>query len=354
VFNPISEFFKKFDATDLYYVLSEKKEDNRIIIIDIGNANRKEIAQLLLNANEKNPKVIGLDIFFSEECRSDDDSLLIEALNGTNNLVLVYHSENDYKDYGQFGVLNTHYGYDNLSDDRKNRYIDWKYQHNDTIEYAFSTVVAQLYDENTFLKLKQRNKKKEIIHYNKSFETNIKEINSINWAKEDFTNKIVLIGNTKSKEDLHEIPMGFNVDTQRSLLSGIEIYATVISMIIDGVYIKRIPRWLDYVMAFILCYCCIILLSYLYLKHITWYSVSTKLIQFLLLIISMFIVLGVYNLFRLKIYFSISLLAIILSADTIIFYDFIIKVLYKKFKFKSIFINTEEYKKDLPITSSLL
>jgi hypothetical protein len=90
LFNPFDEFFDNFDYTDLYYsefMDGEMPTDTNVFIVNIGNLNRKEIAQQINTLQKFNPKVIGIDAVFAER-RDMDDFILQQALNSGDNIVM--------------------------------------------------------------------------------------------------------------------------------------------------------------------------------------------------------------------------------------------------------------------------
>src|SRR5687768_5673224 len=78
-FNPFTQAFKDFTFTDMYYSRI-KTEDSiykgPLVLINVENKNREEIAFLLQRLEEGKPKVIGLDIIFKEKKDSAADELL--------------------------------------------------------------------------------------------------------------------------------------------------------------------------------------------------------------------------------------------------------------------------------------
>jgi CHASE2 domain-containing sensor protein len=88
-FNPLDEFIDNFDFTDLYFSEFQPEEptDTNIFIVNIGNLNRKEIADLIFKIQKFEPRVIGIDAVFAER-RGPEDFYLRQALNSGNNIIL--------------------------------------------------------------------------------------------------------------------------------------------------------------------------------------------------------------------------------------------------------------------------
>lgn len=68
--------------------VSRQTVDTNIVIINIGQLKRDEIAKILLNIRSSNPKVIGMDMWFSGK---KDDTLLAPAIETFENIVLAVH-----------------------------------------------------------------------------------------------------------------------------------------------------------------------------------------------------------------------------------------------------------------------
>ena len=71
-------------------VVRTEKIDPDIILINIGNGNRTEIATLLNDIANCSPSIIGIDVFFSEHKKSLEDSILTTAIKNVPNDILAY------------------------------------------------------------------------------------------------------------------------------------------------------------------------------------------------------------------------------------------------------------------------
>src|SRR5687767_4655734 len=95
VLNPMKTALKDFDFNDIAYAKLQKGSgeydsmDRRIVVINTGHLDRGEIGLLIEKVNTYQPKVIGVDIFFSGPREQDKDSILREAFRKTKNVVAV-------------------------------------------------------------------------------------------------------------------------------------------------------------------------------------------------------------------------------------------------------------------------
>lgn len=91
-----------FDYTDLYYQSgffdNEQAADERIVLINIGRANRFEIAMMIDSLNQHNPAAIGLNAFFYFQKEDTlGDLALMDALSRVDNLTMpvkIFEEEN--------------------------------------------------------------------------------------------------------------------------------------------------------------------------------------------------------------------------------------------------------------------
>ncbi|HEY0749709.1 MAG TPA: CHASE2 domain-containing protein, partial [Chitinophagaceae bacterium] len=91
VLNPIKTALEDFDFNDLAYTKlgknSETSLDKRIVIVNIGFADRAGLARMIEKIKEGKPKVIGFDVTFDSAQDSLMDIYLAETLASTPQLV---------------------------------------------------------------------------------------------------------------------------------------------------------------------------------------------------------------------------------------------------------------------------
>ncbi|RZK50997.1 MAG: CHASE2 domain-containing protein [Pedobacter sp.] len=99
-----------------------------------------------------------------------------------------------------------------------------------------------------------------------------------------FANKIVLLGyvaiGVNDVEDKHFTPMNEKY-TGRALpdMNGVFIHANIISMVQDHDYIHRMPAWLMWSIAFLLCWLHMSLFIKDYLDNHIWFHLLAKIAQ---------------------------------------------------------------------------
>lgn len=99
IFDPFTEAFRDFTLTDLYYNKVQDKNkiyNKNLVLINVENKSRKELAFLLQQIQEADPKVVALDIIFAQR-KSEDDSLLQQVFNTHDNYVFGYAADFENK-----------------------------------------------------------------------------------------------------------------------------------------------------------------------------------------------------------------------------------------------------------------
>lgn len=202
-FDPISQALTDFEMTD--YAFSNLREDplvdQRIVIVNIGNLNRGEVAQQLNIISRYKPKVIGIDGFYNCEGHLRDsincpqlldtlgNLMLEDAIKQAGNVVLVSKlmqktktSQNpdaidvyDSLEYSDIGFrLYAKNGFANLVTDppavyqedvKQCRSFIPKYTMYDDDHYAFAVEMCMLFDSAKTMRLLSRNKEEEFIDY---------------------------------------------------------------------------------------------------------------------------------------------------------------------------------------------
>lgn len=74
------------------------KIDQDIVLINIGNSDRTEIASLLLTIEKCNPLIVGIDVLFLKQRQSLEDSILANAIERVSNNILAYRFDSTGKE----------------------------------------------------------------------------------------------------------------------------------------------------------------------------------------------------------------------------------------------------------------
>lgn len=248
-----------FVISDLFYQIADSRPvrtlEDRIVILDIGNCNRQEIAELLSVVALCEPKAVALDINF--ELPGDDDSQLLESLSSLPVLVLPLGVRQEGESFSVSDkpffyndLDNVTYGVVNFPTDRAGATVR---------EYAksfpmtdggrlmsFPEAVADKAGYPAHTSDAETGVDTGIICYHS------KEIKTIPYEEleeraEELTDRIVLVGSTSEASDIYNIPL-------RNKVSGLEIHAYSLSTILDGVEYKRIPGYIATIISVAVCF----------------------------------------------------------------------------------------------------
>lgn len=199
-FDPISQALTDFEMTD--YAFSNLRPDplvdERIVIVNIGDLPRRDLAQQINIIRQFGPKVIGVDSFFDCEGRLRDsvncpalldtlgNLLLADAIKQAGNVVLVSKllqktktaldkeaigydsmefSDIDFRMYAKNGFANLVTDADYQDDVKLCRSFVPKYRVNDEEQFAFGVEMCMMFDSAKTKRFLARNKEEEIINY---------------------------------------------------------------------------------------------------------------------------------------------------------------------------------------------
>ncbi|MEO8149755.1 MAG: CHASE2 domain-containing protein [Bacteroidia bacterium] len=364
--DPESHTKKDFELSDLFFSKLQKSEDKvldtNIIIVNIGNYKRKEIAGQIKTILSYQPKVLGVDILFSEKKDVESDSLLIASLKGKKDSVVIankfeYSTRDEHKiesikkPLPELG-MDSSAGFINLISKEEHssvRYFKPRLEFNNIQYNSFPSEIVKLCDKAVFDKLIKRDNDAEIINYKKS-NTNFLVLENNEIIPDDprcniLKNKIVLLGfcgpdtTTRVLEDAHFTPLNGNI-SGRSFpdMYGVEIQAHIISMIIRDDYINDMSPFLLLIISFMVCYLHMVYFVKVFVKRHIWFHIIFKIIQLISAAAMLGISLFLFSVLKIKMEPSVIIIPILLSVDVLYFYDGIVKYLNKKFNYQTYFI----------------
>jgi len=206
-FDPVSQALGQFELTNQVFsrLREDPKIDERVVLVNIGELSRREVAREIQIISKFKPKVIGIDSYFDCEGGLKDsincpqlldtlgNLLLSDAIQQAGNVVLVskllpktataknpdadpYYDSMEVSD-PMFANFADH-GFANLPTDANYQEdvkycssLNPKYEANGKIEYAFSVKLALKYDSLRAMKFLQRNNEEELINFRGNAET---------------------------------------------------------------------------------------------------------------------------------------------------------------------------------------
>lgn len=225
-FDPVSQALTDFELTDYAFsnLRPDPTVDQRIVIVNLGVLERRDVAQQIHMISQFKPKVIGIDSYFNCEGRLRDslncpqlldtlgNLLLSDAIKQAGNVVLVskllqktktslnedlvdFYDSIEYSDLN-FSMYAKH-GYANLLTDPPAVYQDDvkqcrafvpKYKVDDQEHYAFAVQMCMMYDSAKTKRFLARNKDEEIINYRGNVEIQDIRLKSVRQKETSTTN----------------------------------------------------------------------------------------------------------------------------------------------------------------------
>jgi CHASE2 domain-containing sensor protein len=354
-FDPVKEVLKDFSYTDVYYskISRAASVDTSLVLVNIGRANRAELAAMVETVGQAQPRVIALDAYFP--ARADSGTALLKTAIDANRARLVT-GEYLYQPNGRVtrfvqsapGLAGAHTGYLNFvgddSLDTTIRYVRPFQQMNSSgREYpSWSAAVVQLADPAAYAALRERGREEEVIRYrgdiNRFVHFEGTEVLAGAVPAAALRGKIVIlgflgeqIGNKSSLEDLHFTPLNKEqLGRSKPDMYGPIIQANIVSMMLHRDYINTTPLWLELLLAFGLCYLHVVLFMYLSVNHGLWYHPISKVVQFATGALLVYLMIELYAGANRSVSTTLAVLAIVLAVDVLYLYETLAAWLYQK------------------------
>jgi len=361
VLNPMKTALKDFDFNDIAYSKLEKGKydsvDRRIVIVNTEHLDRAEIGFLIEKINTYEPKVIGLDIYFSspKEEEPQKDSILREAFRKTKNLVAVSVGRWDKDSFNivpnAFDDVLPKRGYANLIGEEIGTIREYSpFEKVNHQKYPqISSAVVKEFDPVAYRKLEKRHKHQEIINYTKRVEKyqvlSAEQVMTDNFdtnGKVKIKNRIVLLGyvndNPNDVEDKKFTPLNSQVAGKAIPdMNGIFVQANIITMVLDGEYIQKMPKWVAWLVAIIIGWIHMSLYIRYYLENHIWFHLVAKLTQVFSVILFAYLGMIIFDKFEVKLEMKYTLYVIALAVDVIYFYEAFVTWLHRKYNYQTIF-----------------
>lgn len=376
VLNPLKQSLKDFDFTDMVYSKLGANAlvpiDNRVVIVNIGNADRAGIAGLIEKTASYNPKIIGLDVTFDGPRDPAADSLLSAVVKNTPNLVManqIFYPDKHAKvvENGFFGSVSHKQGFVNMvTKDQQSIRMFLPYETVGGKKYkSFAVSLTEVYDSLAVQHLEKRHKEFEAINYTRRLsrqgddavdadsKVKVKDHDQYQTVEPDvlmadgvdsnlLKGKIVLLGYVnRSPDDILDkkfTPMNKRY-AGKSVpdMNGIVVHANIISMILDKDYVKKVPSWVNLLIAVVVCWLFMSFFIRYYLENHIWFHLVAKIIQVASAVLFAYLGIYLYDTYRLKVDLKMSLLVIIMAVDVIYFYEAWAVWMHKKFKYHTVF-----------------
>lgn len=390
-FDSIGKALSDVDLTDYVFwgLREDPGVDESIVIVNIGNLSRREIAEQISIISKYEPRVIGLDMFF--DCPAGRDTvscpqlkdefgnqMLSYVIREAGNVVLatkleqtdslaatdtgelfdsLKRSDPMFRDYAiaeGFANLDTDAAF---QDDVKTcRAFNPKMPLlGNRVHRAFTVELAMQYDSVATARFLRRDNFSEVINFrgnvfdryeqnnpnyrNVFYVLDVDDVFSENFTPETVRDKVVLFGylgaelGDPSWTDRFYTPLNQTLAGKANPdMFGVVIHANIVSMILHGEYINSMPDWGEMVMAVVLCLLNVVLFLKIMHRIPAWYDGVTKLIQVIEIFLLTVLMVLVFYWFNLKIDMGITLAAIALAGDTLEVYAGVMKNSFRRLR----------------------
>lgn len=356
VLDPIKLALQDFDYNDLAYSQFHKNShtavDTNLVVINIEDAGRKDIVEILNKTAEYRPLAIGVDVVFNEAKDAATDSSLLSFFTSHKNAVLAYDLKTGNGTAVPGGFLYTaapNKGYANFVGEAGGsiRYFAPFIQSENDLFLSFTSALIKTANAGKYELFTKRNKTVEQINYSRTpgkYQVISGRELLGDTGEISLQNKIVLVGfvaeNVFSIEDKHFTPLNEkSVGKSVPDMPGVLIHANIISMMQSGDYINKWPGWIVWLLAVVLCWLHMsVFIHYFVNKHI-WFHLAAKVAQLLSAILIVYLGLLFFYKWDIKINLTPTFVSIILAVDVLYFYEAMVAWLHKKFGFQSLFIH---------------
>jgi CHASE2 domain-containing sensor protein len=357
--NPIKLGLKDFDFNDIAYSKLGKADhtppDKKVVIVNIGQADREGLAMMIDKAGTMKPKVMALDVLFFGEKDPVQDSLLNEVFKRNKNLIAAHQllmsgpDGDTIKTTGDYFKTASQYAFVNLFTDSLSsvRYYEpFEKDYKKKLYKSFSSAIIEAYDSTAYKKLRKKGNSKTLINYSRHvgqyLVINWEDLMAENVDSSALKGKIVLFGYlSPNKDDISDkffTPMnprfyGKSVPD----MNGIVIHANVISMVLEDNYVKKLPSWAGLLIAIVVCWLHMSFFVRYYLESHIWFHLVAKILQVASAIFFVWLGIYLFDRYRLKVDLKLSMITIVMAVDVIYFYEAWAVWMHKKFNYKTVF-----------------
>lgn len=392
-FDPLSQALGDMELTDIAF--SQLREDppldTNIVIVNIGNLSRREIAQQIEIVSKYGPKVIGTDSYFNCPKNLRDtincpplrdvmgNVMLGSSIKEAGNFVMVsrilqsdslvnsgIYDVYDSLEHTDADILgNAFEGYANLDTDADSQ-ESFKAcrRFNPTLNVggkklnAFSVQVAMLYDSAKTARFLERNNYSEIINYRgnipdfhgaSSFAGRYYALDWYQVLNEDFLpglikDKIVLFGflgsdfTDTSWDDKFFTPLNKQYAGKANPdMFGLVVHANIISMILSEDYVEELANWQQYTIAFLIVLLNVALFFVINKKIPVWFDTLSLVIQLGQVVLCSFLMVQFFNWYNFKLNLTMTLACVALVGTCFELYNSLIKTVYSYVKNSRLF-----------------
>jgi len=256
----------------------------------------------------------------------------------------IEYSDAIFSDHSQNGFANLVSGATYQEDIKICKSFVPKVKVNGKDELAFSVQLMMNYDSAKTKRFLARNNYEEIINYSGNFDIQDIKIKGLrnaadstsafrsiayaidwndileeNFDSSMFKNSIVMMGflgtyfGDPSWNDRWFTPLNTKVAGRANPdMFGLVVHANIVAMILDEDYVNQIPDWLQYVIAFFVCFLNVLLFTWVDNRFPVWFDALSAILQLVQILLVSMVIVSVFSLISLKLELSITIGALAL------------------------------------------
>lgn len=352
---PFEMALREFEYSDI--VVSQlqpeqpRRIDTSIVLVNIGHKSRAEIATAIRKLHDAGAKCIGVDVVFSRHHDDADKDSLAEILRSTPNVicaeVLQDPLDDSFTSYGKRdrGLLETmstvRYGAVNLPIHTSYRTVrEWSpiYICNSDTVHAFAVEIYQAATKNRYLNSSLAND--EVILFQRTqthYKMELHDVIASESLAAEVQSKIVLlgymgehIGDSISYEDRFYTPQN-RVYIGRSApdMYGLEIHATILSMLLHRDHAIKLPGWIDAMMSFAASWSVLVIQRRIDRRNASLGETLTRLYQASLIVV-VFVIFALLHIeHSIILPINLTIACCVLSLDIATVYDGTVSTMYR-------------------------
>lgn len=381
-FDPLGQALGDTELFDIAFSQGLRDDppiDTNIVIVNIGDLPREDIARQIKAISSCKPRVIGIDSFFdcgltdSLNCPWRYDTLNYkafgDAIREAGNVVLVtklLQTDSLIAKYGDIDIYDSlertdealrqgaREGYASLETDAADqedlkscRSFNPKMDVNGETHYAFSVQMAMMYDSVKTQRFLARGNKTEVINYrgnivdwfgasnfaNRYMVLDVEQaLDTAQFVPTMLKDKIVIMGflgsdlRDTSWDDKFFTPLNKNyAGKTRPDMYGVVVHANIVSMILNEDYIDVLADWAEYVIAFIVVFLNTALFFYITKKVPIWFDALSLLVQIIQVLLFSFLMVQFITWYDFKLNITITLAAVALVGTCFELYNTVLK-----------------------------
>lgn len=367
-FDPLGQALRDMELTDIAFsqLRSDPTIDTNIVMVNIGELSRREVAMQIEILNKYSPKVIGIDSFYdcpgglrdTVNCPQLKDVIgnimLGNAIEAGRNVVMVSNvlqtdsmvragivDQYDSMEHTDADIRRDAYeGFANLDTDAEMqesfktcRQFNPQLMVSGEKKLAFSVTMAMIYDSAKTQRFLARDNYLETINYRGNILDPFGASNfagryyTLDWDQvlnEEFfppliKDKIIIMGflgaylGDTSWEDKFFTPLNKQYAGKANPdMYGPVIHANIISMILNEDYVESLAGWQEWSIAIILCFLNVALFSLIHIRIPDWFDGITVLLQLIQIVLLSFLMIYAFDWASYKLNLTVSLGALAL------------------------------------------